>query len=105
MSNSDVTAEPCVDLRALTDDVKAATQAYAHTISPASQADLAALLGCVARLYSACSTNPYGSEALSALDLTTTDACTVAAVMLRSQSLTPFEFAIWFTSGQVGGGA
>ena len=42
--------------------------------------------------------DPYGDEALAALDVTTTEACTVATALLRTQGLTPFEFSVWFAS-------
>ena len=45
----------------------------------------------------ALSPDPYGDEALAGLDVTTTEACTVATALLRSQGLTPFEFSVWFS--------
>jgi hypothetical protein len=66
------------------------------------QADLATLLAAAARLYTACAVDPYGQESLAALAVTPTDACTAAAALLRSQSISPFEFSIWFSGGRVG---
>ena len=66
------------------------------------QADVAQLLAAAARLYTACSAHPYDPVALRELALTPTDACTVAAALLRSQSLSPFEFSIWFSDGRLG---
>jgi sugar/nucleoside kinase (ribokinase family) len=63
-----------------------------------SQAEVSALLTAATRLYAACSEDPYGTAALADLRVTPTEACTVAAALLRSQSLTPFEFSIWFSS-------
>lgn len=71
----------------------------------ASQSDVSALLAAACRVYAALSDDPYGCAALADLRLTTTEACTVAAALLRSQSLTPFEFSIWFGGGRVGGGS
>jgi len=67
------------------------------------QAELAGLLGAAVRLYTAFSAEPYGSDVLSRVNVTPTEACTVAAALLRSQSLSPFEFSIWFSGGRVGG--
>jgi hypothetical protein len=66
--------------------------------SRASQSDLSALLSVAIKRYASLSTDPYGDEALAGLDVTTTEACTVATALLRGQGLTPFEFAVWFSS-------
>ena len=63
-----------------------------------SDSDLSARLSEAIKQYASLSSDPYGDEALSGLDITTTEACTVATALLRSQSLTPFEFAVWFSS-------
>ena len=42
--------------------------------------------------------DPYGDEALAGLTITPTEACTVATALLHSQSLSPFEFSVWFSS-------
>lgn len=63
-----------------------------------SQAELSALLGDAIKRYASLSSDPYGDEALGGLDVTTTEACIVATALLRAQSLTPFEFAVWFSS-------
>jgi hypothetical protein len=68
------------------------------------QGEIAALLAAASRLFANSSPEPYGAASLAALELTPTEACTVAAAMLRSQSLTPFEFSIWFSGARVGGG-
>ena len=69
--------------------------------SSVSQADLSALLTAAIKLYTSLSTDPYGDEALAGLALTPTEACTVATALLHSQSLSPFEFSVWFsTSGR-----
>jgi hypothetical protein len=63
-----------------------------------SDSDLSAQLSEAIKQYASLSSDPYGDEALGGLDITTTEACTVATALLRSQSLTPFEFAVWFSS-------
>ncbi|WUI01311.1 hypothetical protein OHR68_05665 [Spirillospora sp. NBC_00431] len=69
--------------------------------APRDPAELGALLTAAVRLYSGCSENPYGPEALAELKLTPTEACTAAAALLHAQSLTPFEFAVWFSNSRV----
>jgi hypothetical protein len=64
----------------------------------ASEAELSARLTAAIKDYVSLSADPYGDEALTGLDITTTEACTVATALLRSQSLTPFEFSVWFSS-------
>lgn len=64
----------------------------------ADQAALSRLLTLAARTYLRGSTDPYSGAALTGIGLSTTEACTIAAAMLRSQTLTPFEFAIWFSA-------
>jgi hypothetical protein len=66
--------------------------------TPVSQADLSALLSDAIRLYVSRSKAPYGDEALAGLTVTPTEACTVATALLHSQSLSPFEFSVWFSS-------
>jgi hypothetical protein len=63
-----------------------------------SQADLSALLSAAIKLYASRSGDPYGDDALRNLTVTPTEACTVATALLHSQSLSPFEFAVWFSS-------
>lgn len=63
-----------------------------------SQADLSGLLSVAIKLYTSLSPDPYGDEALAGLTITPTEACTVATALLHSQSLSPFEFAVWFSS-------
>ncbi len=94
------------DLHRLTVEVAAIaeTLSAAGREADAEQADLSTLLAAASRVYAACSSDPYGQESLTALAMTPTEACTVAAALLRSQSLTPFEFSIWFSDGRIGGG-
>ncbi len=59
-----------------------------------------ALVSAATRLYAAASSRageelpPVGSE------VSTTDAVSLACALVRSQDLTPFEMAIWFSRGQ-----
>jgi hypothetical protein len=69
--------------------------------APLSQTDVSALLSDAIKLYVSASADPYGDEALAGLTVTPTEACTVATALLHSQSLSPFEFSVWFsTSGR-----
>ncbi|TMQ93104.1 hypothetical protein ETD83_25990 [Actinomadura soli] len=68
---------------------------------PDDPAQLGALLTLAVRLYSGGSENPYGPAELAELKLTPTEACTAAAALLHAQSLTPFEFAVWFSNSRV----
>jgi hypothetical protein len=64
----------------------------------AGQAALSRLLTAAARAYLQGSPDPYSGAALLGIGLSTTEASTIAAAMLYSQTLTPFEFAIWFSA-------
>lgn len=77
--------------------VHAATELLADDAT-VSQAELSALLSVAIKLYTSLSPDPYGDDALRDLDVTPTEACTVATALLHSQSLSPFEFAVWFSS-------
>ncbi len=65
---------------------------------PLSPAAVSALLSGAIKLYVALSEDPYGDTALAGLTITPTEACTVATALLHSQSLSPFEFSVWFSS-------
>ena len=75
-----------------------AARALLATDEPVSQADLSGLLSVAIKLYASLSADPYGDEALAGLTVTPTEACTVATALLHSQSLSPFEFSVWFSS-------
>lgn len=79
-------------------DAVQATRALRAQDAPLSQADVSALLSEAIRLYVSQSNAPYGDAALAGLTVTPTEACTVAAALLHSQSLSPFEFSVWFSS-------
>ena len=63
-----------------------------------AQETLCALLAEIARIYAAQSTDPCGDLVAMVLRTTPTEACTAAAALLHAQSLTPFEFSIWWSA-------
>jgi hypothetical protein len=66
-------------------------------------ADVTALMATAVRVYAAAAERAPDAPVPAQLDLTPTEACTGAAALLKSQLLTPFEFAIWFSgAGQEG---
>ncbi|MHB8695757.1 MAG: hypothetical protein ACYDHH_31445 [Solirubrobacteraceae bacterium] len=82
-------------------DTVQAAEALLAEHAPVSQTELSALLSVAIKLYASLSREPYGDEALAGLTVTPTEACTVATALLHSQSLSPFEFSVWFsTSGR-----
>jgi len=62
-------------------------------------ADVTALMITAVRLYAAAAERGPEVPVPAQLDLSPTEACTAAAALLKSQLLTPFEFAIWFSEG------
>jgi len=103
MSRSD---RPVTDLSATTagaspDEVAGVVSALDrlagnHALSPEQ---VRAVLSAAIRLYAAASERagrelpPVGPE------ISTTDAVTLACALVRSQDLTPFEMAVWFSRG------
>jgi len=79
-------------------DAVEAARALLSDETTVSQAELSALLSTAIKLYTSLSRAPYGDEALAGLTVTPTEACTVASALLHSQSLTPFEFSVWFAT-------
>lgn len=59
-----------------------------------------ALVSATTRLYA--NATARAGEELAPLEATvsTTDALTLACALLRSQDLTPFDMAVWFSRGQ-----
>jgi hypothetical protein len=55
------------------------------------------LLAAAVRLYAAATEAEKTGLGGAELKVTPTEAVTVASALLRSQQLTPFEFAIWFS--------
>lgn len=90
MKSSSV-SEVIDDLRAILDD----------SDLEVSQDDLSTLLGLASRLFAVRSPDPFRDAALARLEMSPTEACTVAVALLRAQSLTPFELSIWFASTNV----
>ena len=66
------------------------------------QVDISAVLTYACRIYADLSELPETTPPVTALIMSPTEACVVAAALLRSVSLTPFEFAIWFSGGGPG---
>lgn len=65
-----------------------------------NEADISALLTQAVKLYAALSDQPGTGPPSSHLAVNPTEAVVAAAALLRSQRLTPFEFAIWFDGGE-----
>jgi hypothetical protein len=61
--------------------------------------EVSRLLSDVVRLYAAMSEERDTMPPPSQIKVTATEAVVVAAALLRSQRLTPFEFAIWYDGG------
>ena len=64
-----------------------------------ASADVSLLMTSVCRLYAALFDGAQGGPPPADLMLSPTEAVNAAAALLRSQQLTPFEFAIWFSGG------
>ena len=61
--------------------------------------DLKSIVSAVTRLYAAASARAGRELAPLTTDVSTTDALTLACALLRSQDLTPFDMAMWFSRG------
>jgi hypothetical protein len=59
-----------------------------------------AVVSAATRMYGAASARAGMELAPLTPDVSTTDALTLACALVRSQDLTPFEMAIWFSRGQ-----
>ena len=68
--------------------------AEAGEVSPET---LRAVVSAVTRLYARESERAGEALAPLAPDVSTTDALTLACALLRSQDLTPFDMAVWFS--------
>lgn len=80
------------------------TSAIALLDQLAEQTDLApedvrAIVSAATRLYSNASTQAGRELPPLSADVSTTDAITLACALVRSQDLTPFEMAMWFSHG------
>jgi hypothetical protein len=96
---SDPRPAPKDTLHGLTDQVSATVAALpAEGSGPTvARIDAATLLASAVRLYASQSDGGHRGPSGAELAVTPTEAVTVAAALLRSQQLTPFEFAIWFS--------
>lgn len=61
--------------------------------------DVRAIVSAATRLYSNASTQAGRELPPLSADVSTTDAITLACALVRSQDLTPFEMAMWFSHG------
>lgn len=64
-----------------------------------SEEDLRAIVSAATRLYANASTQAGRELPPLTSDVATTDAITLACALLRSQDLTPFDMAMWFSKG------
>ena len=62
--------------------------------------DVRAIVSATTRLYANASAHAGRELTPVAQDVSTTDAITLACALLRSQDLTPFDMAMWFSRGQ-----
>jgi hypothetical protein len=61
--------------------------------------EVRAIVSAATRLYANASTQAGRELPPLTPDVTTTDAITLACALLRSQDLTPFDMAMWFSKG------
>ena len=59
-----------------------------------------AVVSAATRLFAQASDRAGGPVAPLAADVSTTDALILACALLRSQDLTPFDMAVWFSRSQ-----
>jgi hypothetical protein len=78
-------------------EVRDADLAHAHVCASISEPALRQVVGAVLRLYEAACTHAHREIAPVESDVSTTAAITLACALVRSQSLTPFDFALWFS--------
>ena len=62
--------------------------------------DVRAVMSAATRLYANASTRAGRELPPLTSDVATTDAITLACALLRSQDLTPFDMAVWFSRSQ-----
>ena len=61
--------------------------------------DVRAIVSAATRLYAHASAQAGRELSPLTPDVATTDAITLACALLRSQNLTPFDMAMWFSKG------
>ena len=64
-----------------------------------SEDEVCAVVSAATRLYAAASSRAGAELTPVTTSVSTTDALTLACALVRSQDLTPFEMAIWFSRG------
>ena len=64
-----------------------------------SDDEVCAIVSAATRLYASASTQAGRELPPLTADVATTDAITLACALLRSQDLTPFDMAMWFSKG------
>ena len=79
-------------------EVVADLERLAHR-SDLSPDDVRAIVSAATRLYASASTRAGHELPPLTPDVTTTEAITLACALLRSQDLTPFDMAMWFSKG------
>jgi hypothetical protein len=79
-------------------EVVAHLERLAHR-SALSPDDVRVVVSAATRLYANASTRAGRELPPLTPDVTTTDAITLACALLRSQDLTPFDMAMWFSKG------
>jgi hypothetical protein len=79
-------------------EVVADLERLAHR-SDLSPDDVRAIVSAATRLYANASTRAGHELPPLTPDVTTTEAITLACALLRSQDLTPFDMAMWFSKG------
>lgn len=62
--------------------------------------EVSAIISAATRLYAIASAQAGREIAPLTPEVSTTDALTLACALVRSQDLTPFEMAVWFSRGQ-----
>jgi hypothetical protein len=62
--------------------------------------DVSAIVSAATRLYASASAQAGRELVPLTPAVSTTDALTLACALVRSQDLTPFEMAVWFSRGQ-----
>lgn len=102
-SNEDVVAAASLSAVAATLEKLAASGSEDADLREDLKAGISAVLTQACRIYADLSELPETAPPVTALIMSPTEACVVAAALLRSVSLTPFEFAIWFSGGGPGG--
>ena len=76
-----------------------ATLDHLATATDVTEDEVRAIVSAATRLYANASAQAGRELPPLTPDVATTDAITLACALLRSQDLTPFDMAIWFSRG------